>query len=75
MTTKPKTDFVRARRMHERGNYDEAVIHAILDAAPLCHIGHIIDGRPVDQAQHETCFGCHAAGVKDHDFVFTRLAP
>ena len=47
MTTKPKTDFVRARRMHERGNYDEAVIHAILDAAPLCHIGHIIDGRPV----------------------------
>jgi hypothetical protein len=37
--------------------------------------GRFIDGRPVDQAQHETCFGCHAAGVKDHDFVFTRLAP
>ena len=37
--------------------------------------GRFIDGRPVDQAQHETCFGCHTAGVKDHDFVFTRLAP
>ncbi len=37
--------------------------------------GRFIDGRPVDQAQHETCFGCHQANVKDHDFVFTRYAP
>ncbi|GLH80336.1 cytochrome c oxidase subunit III [Bradyrhizobium sp. SSBR45G] len=37
--------------------------------------GRFIDGRPVDEAQHQTCFGCHAAGVKQHDFVFTRLAP
>jgi uncharacterized protein len=46
-TTAPKTDFVRARRMHERGKYDHATIHAILDAAPMCHVGHVIDGRPV----------------------------
>lgn len=37
--------------------------------------GRFIDGQPVDEAQHKTCFGCHTAGVKDHDFVFTRLAP
>lgn len=37
--------------------------------------GRFIDGQPVDEAQHKTCFGCHTAGVKGHDFVFTRLAP
>lgn len=46
-SAKPATDFVRARRLHERGHYDEATIHAILDAAPSCHVGHIIGGRPV----------------------------
>lgn len=37
--------------------------------------GRFVDGKPVDQAQHETCFACHEAGVKDHDYVFTRFAP
>ncbi|MFX1738557.1 cytochrome P460 family protein [Paraburkholderia sp. A1RI_3L] len=37
--------------------------------------GRFINGVPVDQAQHETCFACHAARVKDHDYVFTRFAP
>jgi hypothetical protein len=37
--------------------------------------GRFINGKPVDEAQHQTCFACHAALVKDHDFVFTRLAP
>lgn len=37
--------------------------------------GRFIDGKPVDEAQHQTCFACHEAGVKDHDFVFTRFAP
>jgi hypothetical protein len=35
--------------------------------------GRFIDGKPVDRAQHETCFGCHQAHVKDHDLVFTRF--
>lgn len=47
METKPHTDFARNRRHHERGHYDEATIHAVLDAAPSCHVGHIIGGRPV----------------------------
>ncbi|MBO9708797.1 MAG: cytochrome P460 family protein [Caulobacter sp.] len=37
--------------------------------------GRFIDGKPVDQAQHQTCFACHAARVKDRDYVFTRYAP
>ena len=37
--------------------------------------GRFIDGKAVDEAQHRTCFACHAANVKDHDFVFTRYAP
>jgi hypothetical protein len=37
--------------------------------------GRFIDGKPVDEAQHQTCFPCHAANVKGHDFVFTRYAP
>lgn len=37
--------------------------------------GRFIDGKPVDEAQHRTCFPCHQANVKGHDFVFTRLAP
>jgi hypothetical protein len=37
--------------------------------------GRFIDGKAVDRAQHETCFSCHQAHVRDHDFVFTRFAP
>ena len=37
--------------------------------------GRFSDGVPVDEAQHRTCFACHAAHVHDHDFVFTRYAP
>lgn len=37
--------------------------------------GRFFDGKPADEAQHQTCFACHEARVKAHDFVFTRLAP
>ncbi|HEY7528712.1 MAG TPA: cytochrome P460 family protein [Candidatus Deferrimicrobiaceae bacterium] len=37
--------------------------------------GRFIDGKPADAAAHQTCFPCHQANVKDHDFVFTRYAP
>jgi hypothetical protein len=47
MEPSPPSDFARLRRKHQRGAYDMATIHAILDAAPLCHVGHIIDARPV----------------------------
>ncbi|RZK01185.1 MAG: cytochrome C oxidase subunit III [Novosphingobium sp.] len=37
--------------------------------------GRFVNGKPVDRAQHETCFACHQGLVKDHDYVFTRYAP
>ena len=37
--------------------------------------GKFIDGKPVDEAEHRTCFACHEAHVKSHDYVFTRFAP
>jgi uncharacterized protein len=36
----------RVRRHPERANYDRATVYAILDAALLCHIGYVIDGKP-----------------------------
>jgi uncharacterized protein len=37
----------RARRLHQKAAYDPATIHAILDAMPVAHVGHIVDGFPV----------------------------
>jgi hypothetical protein len=37
--------------------------------------GRFINGKPVDAAQHETCFACHEARVKQRDYVFTKWAP
>jgi Cytochrome P460 len=37
--------------------------------------GRFVGGKPVDEAQHQTCFACHEVRVKGHDFVFTRFAP
>lgn len=37
--------------------------------------GRFVNGVPADDAQHQTCFACHAARVKSRDYVFTRFAP
>lgn len=37
----------KARRLHEKAAYDRPVIDAILDAMPVAHVGHIVDGFPV----------------------------
>lgn len=36
--------------------------------------GRFIDGKAADETVHGTCFPCHEANVKGHDFVFTRYA-
>lgn len=36
--------------------------------------GRFVQGRPVDEAQHRTCFACHDAKVRERDWVFTRYA-
>jgi hypothetical protein len=35
---------------------------------------HFDDGKPADEAMHNTCFSCHEI-VKARDFVFNRYAP
>lgn len=36
--------------------------------------GKFMNGTPADEAAHRTCFACHQAHVRRHDFVFTRFA-
>lgn len=45
--TKAPTARTRVRRLHEKAAYDRATIDAILDAMPVAHVGHLVDGFPV----------------------------
>ncbi|PZX51182.1 hypothetical protein LX76_03223 [Cereibacter changlensis] len=36
----------RVKRVHERGSYDRASVHAVLDAAMLCHVSYVLEGQP-----------------------------
>lgn len=40
------TDVSRVKRAHNRAAYDKDTVFAVLDAAPFCHIGYVIDDRP-----------------------------
>lgn len=44
--TFPVTDVNRVKRVHERGRYDKKTVYEILDAALVCQIAYVIDGRP-----------------------------
>ena len=37
--------------------------------------GRFVNGKPASEKDHSTCFPCHEANVKGHDWVFTRYAP
>ncbi|SEE69653.1 Nitroimidazol reductase NimA, pyridoxamine 5'-phosphate oxidase superfamily [Streptomyces sp. 3213] len=43
----PETDLTRHRRLREQGSLDCADLDAILDAGFVCHLGVVIEGRPV----------------------------
>jgi nitroimidazol reductase NimA-like FMN-containing flavoprotein (pyridoxamine 5'-phosphate oxidase superfamily) len=36
----------KVKRRAERGFYDHATVHPLLDAAVLCHVSYVIDGQP-----------------------------
>ena len=36
----------RVKRLHERGRYDRATVHSLLDASMLCHVSYVVDGQP-----------------------------
>src|ERR1700722_1216003 len=42
----PRTDRTTVRRLPARGAYDRTLIHSILDAGLICHVGFVADGRP-----------------------------
>jgi nitroimidazol reductase NimA-like FMN-containing flavoprotein (pyridoxamine 5'-phosphate oxidase superfamily) len=41
-----RTERTRLRRLPERGAYDRATVHAILDEGFVCHVGFVADGQP-----------------------------
>lgn len=47
MSQTPPTDRARVRRLPERGAYDQKTIYSILDEGLICHVGVVVDGRPV----------------------------
>src|SRR2546421_8961536 len=42
-----QTERTKIHRLPDRGRYDRDTIHAILDEALICHVGFIVEGRPV----------------------------
>jgi nitroimidazol reductase NimA-like FMN-containing flavoprotein (pyridoxamine 5'-phosphate oxidase superfamily) len=42
----PRSDRVRVQRLPQRGVYDRAAVHAILDEGLVCHVGFVADGHP-----------------------------
>lgn len=43
----PVTDLTRHRRLREQGSHDRAELEAILDAGFVCHLGVVVEGRPL----------------------------
>ncbi len=41
-----RTQRATVRRLPERGKYDRALVHAILDEGLICHLGFVADGAP-----------------------------
>lgn len=42
----PVSEVNRVKRVHLRGSYDKKTVYEILDAALVCHIAYVVDGRP-----------------------------
>ena len=42
----PVDNVNRVKRRPDRGAYDHETVHALLDAAALCHVSYVIDGQP-----------------------------
>lgn len=41
-----QTDRTKVRRLADRGSFDRALAHSIIDEAYLAHVGFVIDGAP-----------------------------
>jgi nitroimidazol reductase NimA-like FMN-containing flavoprotein (pyridoxamine 5'-phosphate oxidase superfamily) len=47
VTSYPATPRTTPTRLRERVDHDAAAIHAVLDEAPFCHLGVVLDGEPL----------------------------
>jgi nitroimidazol reductase NimA-like FMN-containing flavoprotein (pyridoxamine 5'-phosphate oxidase superfamily) len=47
MSTFPPTDRTTLKRLPKRSEYDRSAIFEILDEAFICHVGFIVDGKPL----------------------------
>jgi uncharacterized protein len=45
--TFPQTDRTKLKRLPKRGHFDRETVYGILDEGFICHIGFVVDGRPV----------------------------
>lgn len=41
-----ETDRTKVRRLADRGSYDRALVHSIIDECYLAHVGFVVDGVP-----------------------------
>jgi nitroimidazol reductase NimA-like FMN-containing flavoprotein (pyridoxamine 5'-phosphate oxidase superfamily) len=46
-TTFDATERTTVRRLAKRGSFDRATVYSILDEALFCHVGFVIEGKPV----------------------------
>jgi nitroimidazol reductase NimA-like FMN-containing flavoprotein (pyridoxamine 5'-phosphate oxidase superfamily) len=46
MSDFPKTGRNQVRRKPQRGDYQQETIYQIIDEAPICHVGFVVDGQP-----------------------------
>jgi len=44
--TYPIDAINRVKRREDRGAYDHATVHGLLDAAAMCHVSYVVDGQP-----------------------------
>ncbi|HWS72349.1 MAG TPA: pyridoxamine 5'-phosphate oxidase family protein, partial [Thermoanaerobaculia bacterium] len=47
MSATLQTERTTVRRLAKRGVYERETIEAILDEGLICHVGFVVDGRPV----------------------------
>jgi uncharacterized protein len=43
----PQTPRTSPTRIAQRVSYDQQTVHAVLDEALVCHVGFVVEGRPV----------------------------
>ena len=47
MTVLDQTTMTKLKRAPDRGHFDRGSINSIIDEAVICHVGYVVDGRPV----------------------------